>query len=391
MKFSSIDFIGIILMSCITLCLQAQALSDSLLYEGSYQIGTFEGQATYCYQLEDQDTILQGAFQMEGADLPALLSGKGNYFSFEGDFQQNEPTGQWAFEFGDYTASRLTKVDTNQYQLAIDGMQQYATGILRAGKPDGVWIQKVQRMEASKPSELVFESKITFKRGIPQQSFRMESAKYVLLGRFKRDGLAHDVWTLYTNLAIAENWYFQEGRLDKIEIQQDDGVETLEIFNPSTATNTLIDLDARYFRLLAVWQQLAGLSDTISDGRVADLLTTNAHKYEKVSAVINEWSNADFRFMPKVRVPHFPLSSKEKKKLSKISDYLQKIDTIYQSLNDNTSLSILENTDREVAYQMAVLGAINKRLLAPVRKLQTAQEEDILQFVNRKSYYNNLW
>lgn len=388
MKLSSI---GIILMSCISFVSQAQFSEDRLLYEGIYQIGAFEGQATYFYELDHQDTLLHGSFQIEGSDLPAILSGKGSYFFFAGAFQQNEPNGQWSFEFGDYTAKNLTKVDTHQYQLTINGIQQKAKGRIQGGQPEGKWIQKVQRMVASRPSELIFESEITFKQGIPQQSFRMENAKCVLLGRFKRNGLAHDVWTLYTNLETAENWYFQEGRLDKIELQKKGGVETIKIFNPATTQTTLIALDARYFQLLNVWQRMTSLSDSISNSRVVDLLTINAHKYEKVSKVINEWSNPDFRFMPKVSVPHFPLSNKEQKKLNTIGTYLQKIDTIYKSLKNNTSLSILESTDQEVANQMTILLAINDRLLAPVRTLHATQKEDILQFLDRDSYYASLW
>lgn len=391
MKLSSIGCIGIVLINFFSFVAQAQFSADLLLYEGTYQIGSFEGQAIYSYKLNHQDTLLHGTFQMEGSNLPALLSGEGSYFSFEGAFQQNKPNGQWSFEFGDYTASHLTKVDTHQYQLAINGIQQQAKGTLQDGQPEGKWRQRVQHMEASKPRELIFESEITFKQGIPQQSFRMESAKQVLLGRFKRNGLAHDVWTLYSNLEIAENWYFQEGRLDKIEIQQKEGIKTVKIFNPTTTETTLITLDARYFRLLEVWQNLAGLSDSISNGRVADLLTLNTSKYEKVSKIINEWSDSNFRFAPKVSVPHFPLSNKEQKKLSTIGKNLQKIDSIYQSLNDNTSLSILESTDQEVAYQMAVLRAIKNRLLTPVRTLYGTQEENILQFLDRSIYYAKLW
>ncbi|MEN0048109.1 MAG: hypothetical protein AAF806_13700 [Bacteroidota bacterium] len=391
MKLSSTSFIGIVLLSCCSFLSKAQFSGDSLLYEGTYQIGRFKGQATFFYKLDNQDTLLHGNFQMEGSNLPALLSGKGSYFSFIGAFQQNEPNGQWSFEFGDYTASHLTKVDTHQYQLAINGIQQQAKGKLQDGQAEGKWIQKVQRIEASRPNELIFESEITFKQGIPQQSFRMENAECVLLGRFKRNGLAHDVWTLYANLETTENWYFQEGRLDKIEIQQKDGVETIQIFSPVAARTTLIALDTHYFRLLNIWQQMAIRPSSIGSGRVANLLTTNASNYEKLSELINERSSSNFRFLPKVSVPHFPLSNKEQKKLSTIGTYLQKVDDIYQSLKNNTSLSILVNTDQETAYQMAALQAINDQLLAPIRTLHDIQEENILQFLDQSIYYSKMW
>ncbi|MEL7162678.1 MAG: hypothetical protein AAFN92_18110, partial [Bacteroidota bacterium] len=324
-----------------------------------------------------------------GANLEALFDEGDSHFDFSGHFRDGEPTGEWRYVFGDYTASGSATVTDLQYHLNVNGVRHLARGTVAAGQPTGTWVQEVRRIENSLPTDLRFRSEVTFVDGVPQQSFRAEDGEAVLLGRCKRNGLAHDVWTVYVDLVETENWYFRDGLLQRIEVLEPEDTITLAMLEELPRQTKLVNADARYFRFLAAWRQLA--EGEMPASRVTDLLTANAAAYAKVSTVMNDLGATDFNPVVGVRVPHFPLTEVQSAQLAELTDRLRYADTLSANLLDNTSLNIIANTDGEVAYLLAVLQHFRDEFLDPVASLTDAHRDEILAFLPRRLYYEYLW
>lgn len=374
-----------------SLSLAAQPLGDNLRYAGNYQLEELQGQAEYFYQLDGGDTVRQGSFRMQGTDLQALLSGGDSQFSFLGAFEEGRPQGEWQLEFGNYTASGAAELVGFQYHLEVTGIQHRAFGTITDGKLDSTWIHEVRRVAQSQPTELSFRSEITFAEGVPQQSFRIESGEEMLLGRFRRDGEAHDTWTLYSDMQARENWYFRAGRLESIEILEEGDTTKVEVFATAGQRAESMNLDARYFELIAIWLDIHDWQYPVGGGGVAGLLSDNAEYYEKVRSVFTGLGSSDLGAVLKVSVPSFPLSGKETRDLQAIKTDLQRIDTTLQSVTTNTSFAIIENVDPEAGSLRATLRKIDNDVLPPVRQLVAAYDRDILSYLPRDRYYAKLW
>ncbi|MEO0734152.1 MAG: hypothetical protein AAFZ52_15055, partial [Bacteroidota bacterium] len=321
--------------------------------------------------------------------LGALLDGGDSHLDFTGGFHRGQSVGTWRYVFGDYRASGTAEMKDLQYHLNVDGVRHQANGEIAEGRPHGKWIQEVRRIEESQPAELLFRSEIDFAAGVPQRSFRAEDSRAELLGRFKRNGLAHDVWTVYEDLDATENWYFIDGILRRIEILEPEDTTVIPVLEELPRETQTINADARYFRFLARWQQLAGRE--LPANRLRELLTANAVAYTKVTTVMKEVGEDNFRPVLGVRVPHFPLPAERIAQLTTLTDRLRHADTLATNLTENTSLSIIANTDDEVAYLLAVLRHLRSEFLAPVAELTAAYREEVLAFLPRKLYYERLW
>lgn len=129
----------------------------------------------------------------------ALLEAGDKTFTISGAFLENKPAGAWQFRFGAFKTDSLTQLDGLQYQVKVSGRQHEAIGVMREGKPDGLWTHTVSRIRNSQLEKTLFRSSIRFDQGIPQKSFRIEAEEHTLVGRILCNGLAHDEWTLYSD------------------------------------------------------------------------------------------------------------------------------------------------------------------------------------------------
>ena len=250
--------IGIAVMVCFSMQTYAQ---QTLRYQGTLQVGKYVGKADFYYRVAANDTLLDGPFKMQRSNLEALLQ-KGDYsFSFEGEFKDNYPTGAWRFQFGEFQSDSVTQVVDYQYRLNITGTQEEAEGMLAKGRADGKWVITTNHIIDSEVDRTLFKSSIEFENGVPQKSFFIENARGTMVGRFLRNGLAHDEWTFYSEIdpGISESWHFADGRLERIEIQNDEERKTINLYNSAIANPSIINLDERYLSVLRIKQESAAL------------------------------------------------------------------------------------------------------------------------------------
>lgn len=354
---------------------------QELRYTGPLQVDNYVGEADFTYQLVDGDTILNGPFRMQRSNLGALLDTKDNFFSFAGAFEDDYPEGYWKFQFGAFESDRKTEVVGYQYRVNVNGTQHDAYGNIKTGKPDGNWVYSEKKIEDSEVKETLFSSAINFENGIPQQSFRIESVQGTLVGRFLRNGLAHDEWTLFGE-NTSESWLFNEGTLQTIQIEEAGQTRRVAVYNAPFTTFKTINLDNRYTQILKL--QVESRDTVHLSGGVQNLLTENADHYKKLHDILSQLGKSDFQPEFKVKVPYFPLDSIALDQVGSIKENYRQSEEISKSLLESTQLNILKRSDEEAAFLYSVVESITSSFLNPLKHVVHYEEEEILPFVDRE-------
>ncbi|MEL7269523.1 MAG: hypothetical protein AAGL34_08115, partial [Bacteroidota bacterium] len=151
------------------------AFGQTQLFSGKLTAGGYTGTAEYPFVIVDGDSIPDGSFLMYKSNVNALLQEKDSFFSFSGAFDNGFPTGFWKFQFGAFSSNQASQVVGYQYRINVSGIQHDAFGNLTQGKPDGDWTYKIAEVDNSEVSKLLFQSQISYDKGVPQKSFRIEN------------------------------------------------------------------------------------------------------------------------------------------------------------------------------------------------------------------------
>lgn len=367
---------------------------SSSRYSGPFRLGQYVGEAEFDYRVEDSDTIFQGPFLLKQSDLGKLVSTKDNYFTFDGAFQSNVPQGPWHFQFGEFgiDTTDAPEVRDYRYEVKTIGTHHEALGNMLAGRPHGKWIQTIQRIKASQVEEILFKSTIDFNRGIPQKGFKIQNERMTLVGRFLRDGLAHDVWELYSVEApgAIERWYFTEGRLEKIQISDSDSTFVLQV-NASIENPQVLNLDDRYLKIIKLNLRLATDNYIDIKGEMNSLLAENANHYRKIDMIFSELGG--YQFMPefKVKVDHNPLNKSELEQLNSVKTAYERNEKISQGLLNNTQINILKLSDNEALFLLSVINELSEKHLTLLKEVTEFYDQNILLFVPRKKLLSKLW
>ena len=370
------------------LCFATKA-QEGQRYQGPLTIGNYSGDADYYFDIIDSDTVLNGSFLLKKANLDALLQKQDYSFQFSGNFTNNFPQGSWRFQFGEFQSNNESQVVDYQYRVAISGVQEEASGLMSNGRPDGLWTYEVSQIEDSKVSHTLFKSTITFDKGIPQQNFRIENDSITLAGRFLRNGLAHDEWSLFelSGFGASESWFFTDGLLDKIQIELDGSTNTTSIYDGYKGETKTISLDSKYINAIALYQT----SDILVGGKMQRLLSQNASYYKKIDGILSELGESAFLPEFKVKVPYYPFSDKEKQYMDIIVSNYQLSREISSSFIEDTQLNILKLSDGDAAFQYEVIKKITEEFLLPIGQLVEFNEKEIIEYVSRNKLIQNLW
>lgn len=365
---------------------------EDLIYSGPLTVSSFQGNARYHYKIVDGDTLLNGSFQMQRSNLDALLKEKDSTFLFTGDFTNNFPNGDWRFQFGEYQSDSLTEVIGYQYKLNVNGTQEEAKGSMVMGKPDGLWVFIQNRIKNSEIEETLFKSTVQFDKGVPQKNFQIENVKGTLVGRFLRDGLAHDEWTLYSKdeIEAVQSWYFTDGRLIRIKKEVAGDIQEVSFYQKSMSNLKVINLDERYINILQLQQKIGDTSKLLVEG-IPQLLAENASYYKKIDTIFSALSKSTFLPEFKVKVPYYPMDSLEKIQFESIKKNYTRLRKVSDSFLDNTQLNILKLSDQQALLLYNKIDTMTQNFIDPLQRLINYEKQDVLSFVPREVLLNKVW
>ncbi|KPM33439.1 Hypothetical protein I595_342 [Croceitalea dokdonensis DOKDO 023] len=362
-------------------------------YNGPLSINDYSGEAEFGYQVIQSDTVLQGAFRFQKSNIDSLLQKKDNTFTITGSFQDGYPTGKWQFQFGEYQSANTSRVVDYQYRVSVNGKQEEANGSLFRGRPDGNWSYEVNQIDGSLVANTAFKSTISFERGVPQKSFKIENDSISLVGRFLRDGLAHDEWSLYSNtsLGATENWVFNEGVLSYINFASATENKRVAVFDQQALDKTtVINLNKQFLQL--VWASVDQRStEALQTGNISSLLGENIAYYKKIDGILSSLGKARFQPEFKVRVPHFPLDSLEIAHLERIKEDFTVSQAICTELLNSTQLNILKLSDQEAGSAFRLVERLHEKYVRPVERLLGYEKQGIIAFLAREKAITNSW
>ncbi|MET1259383.1 hypothetical protein ABV409_08575 [Flagellimonas sp. DF-77] len=365
---------------------------EPLTFEGRYAVGQYEGQARFAYEVAAGDTLFVGPFSIEKSNLRALLNERDTTFLFRGRFERNIPVGPWTFQFGEFTSSDDSQIEGFQYRIPVTGTQEQANGSLIGGRPDGPWVFRIDRIENAEVVKTLFKSEFEFAAGIPQQSFKIEGEDATLVGRFLRNGLAHDEWTLYSDDALGgeELWSFTEGILTAIKTSSSESSVELPLFDAGAQNLETIALDSRYIQVLKIMTEGRYAPFQQASG-IYGLLAQNDGHYQRVDQLLNQLGDADFMPELRVKVASFPLDSLERNAVTQINAANRNSLAICTELLNNSQLNILKLSDERAGELYEVISGFNDAFVKPISQLAAYDREGVLPYVSRVALLRDIW
>lgn len=360
-------------------------------YSGSLQLGSYTGKANYNYKIFEQDTILDGPFQLQRSSLEALLEKEDASFLFKGHFSDGKAEGQWKFEFGEFQSDSHSEVVDFEYRVLISGNQESGSGTLTNGRPDGKWVYVVNQIKDSEIEKTLFKSDFTYIDGIPQQNFKIENEKTVLVGRFLRNGLAQDEWSSYAVDAIddSESWFFEDGLLRAIQIVNDQESKRTSVFDTGEDYK-IIQLDQRYQKLVQITLQSNNDAFDLHEG-ISSLLIQNEKYYHKIDTVLTQLGSKNFIPDLKVKVPHHPLDSIQFAQLNAVQTDFETASSISDRLLKNSHLNIVRRSDADALFHYKAAELISEQFLKPVENFLQYKKQGIIEFMDVSKSIQGLW
>ena len=378
-------------VSTITLCLFSSIIigQEKGQYNGPLKIGPYFGNAKYQYVVTHGDSIYDGPFLFQRSSLETLLKEQDSSFLIKGNFNDSMANGPWQFQFGEFTSESKSEVVDFEYRILVSGTQEKSSGNFNNGVPDGDWTFTTQEIENSEVINTTFHSKITFEDGVPLQNFQIENDSSALVGRLLRNGLAHDEWTSYgTDILVdSENWFFEEGVLTRINVENDAIRKEIPVFMTDHSNYSTIPLDHRFLKLLAIKLE----SHSINQGQIGKLILDNLHQYEKINSILTQLGSSSFAPNMKVRVPYFALDSLQNKSLENIASNYESSSDMALTILSNSHLNIVKRTDKEADFLYEVAKKIKEEYLNPIETYIDLYRDSIISYLDNERITQRLW
>lgn len=361
-------------------------------YEGPLKIGKYKGEAKYAYTVKENDTLLNGSFVVQRSNLQELIQQQDYSFLFKGSFEGGIPNGPWNFQFGNFNSKSKSEVVDYQYRVLVSGTQEAAKGTINMGKPNGDWSIIIEEIEDSEIANILFKSDFIFDNGIPQQNFSIKNKDYTLVGRFLRNGLAQDEWSLFPSNGIdqTESWNFTDGLLKTITVVNDGKTETISLFDNLNEETAIINLDERYLKTVGLQLPKEDIAIFLKKG-LPSLLKENTEQYQKIDSILSELGPSDFLPEFKVKVPLYALDSVEIAIVDSIKSHYRKAQEISSSLLNNSQLNILKLSDRKTLFWYNTVAKIQSNFISPLQLLASYDSLGILGYASRTQLIDHLF
>ncbi len=386
---SFLQFVTVLIVVPFSVITNAQSVQN---FNGPLQIGDYKGDAQYTYKIVDNDTVLDGAFVVQRSNLQELLQQKDYSFLFKGAFINGFPNGPWKFQFGDFQSKSSSEIVDYQYRVLVSGTQETALGTIKLGAPDGRWTIVIEEIVESDIVKTLFKSNMQFERGVPQQNFNIQDETYTLAGRFLRNGLAHDEWSLYpvNGMYQTESWYFNDGLLNSVKLRKDGKTESILIYNEPSAKTKVVQLNQAYLQALGMQLPFDEAYRFLNNG-LSNLLERNTAQYMKIDQILSTVGKSDFLPEFKVKVLDFPLDSLEIASIETIKSSVSKATEISNFIQSNSQLNILKLSDTSTVLQISAVEKIALDYLRPLQALVAYDSLKILDYTSRAQLIQHLY
>ncbi len=345
--------------------------------------GNHKNDIDFSYDIVDGDTVLNGPFSLQSYQLDSLFTRGSGYIKTAGYFNINRPDSTWNFLFSNFTATGDATLNDNYLKVSIRGLRHRATARFIKGEAEGEWTHRVEQITPSESSPEVFSSSVAFKQGIPRKTLRIETMNATLLGRFLRNGVAHDTWILNNNddPDKQEQWVFSAGTLEKIIIANQRASKTLPVYDAIPAHYETINLDRRFFRILTLQHRFDTADYSSQGGEITGILKEHAKYYSRIADQLNPFTDSVSMPVFGVKVASYPLSELEREQLVTLDELWNRFNQETDDLVQNTQLNILKYSDDDVRFLLEVAKKLKNSYVEPINKILAYHQDQLLPFL----------
>ena len=374
-------------LSCL-LTSQISLAQKRQVYTGPYQLADIEGLASFEFRVVEEDTVFDGEFTFHSKPKASNIQGTHPYAQIQGAFKNGKAVGSWSVKEAQFEVdSEVSKVGYT-YRLLLSGKEHTANGKIEQQKAQGRWQHIVHQLNKGDIQDTLFSSTFDFELGIPKRSFEIRTEENMLAGRLIEEGVAHDQWELYSfsQLETAELWVFNEGRLEKIIISNEEGSFETAILPKTNSTVRWVNLDSTYLKTIALMHTINSKSDSVLTSKLAYSLKANEKHYQSINKKIGALSAVDIHTGIKVQLDHSPLAKEDKEALDKLNNENLSLYKRLIKMSESSQLNILERTEQEIKIRVAILNFYQEQYYHLLRQFLGYYKEGVFEYLTTDQF-----
>jgi hypothetical protein len=358
------------------------------VYEGPYILNndSVQGTAKYDFFLEKGDTVFEGPFEFERAQ---IFESSGQHMKISaldiaGTFEKGKKNGEWQYASKRLVPGKHFRVTRYDVTYPANGNTLLVTARFRQGQPEGPWRYVRKTVSGGQPEDTLSMGQISFDKGIIQGDIFLEDEAAVLKGQFSNDGFIDGNWIFERRsdtLAKQETRAYRDGWLVKHEIVVNGKPIVLEsdwhMEEADSAKTQVLPYGATYMKVLNLATKAAIAKKQISsEGSLKLQSTILANSSFLLEHQGDFYRDGDFSIWKAIdskgpeiqfgraRVNFYPKTQSEKDTIQWALDVIREVNQLTAAFFENPFVEIGRYSVKELAKIHAVFSQYQEKLPA---------------------------
>lgn len=374
MKIKKITFFLVVCeLIFLTVAGQAQGLEKPM----KISFGSYQGYASFSYEVKGRDTMLNGPFQFTGPILDVFDTDNRNFFSFSGGFLNNKPVDYWLFTLTNVKQFNKTILQDDNLHINVDVLKHTMRGDI--GNESTNWRHEIYLKSDQQSIDTLWTSTITSSN---DGSFlNIKTTEHDLKAQTNDANLADNTWQwLHKKDTSVLYWKFNAGILTEviqngIELIIDDEQSLQRVSKIST-----LPLSEKSIEILKIKLNIAGLKESC---RLPFSIISKLDSIETIREDLFKTVKGQYDEPLLFKLPYFELNRKEKISLKKIVEYEIAMDSIFKSVSNIDDLEGFKKGFPEVVPFLDSVQFIYSNQYYPLKEMSDIFNEDLLPYFNR--------
>lgn len=382
------------------------ALKAQETFKGNFQLtDTIAGQAEYNFVRKNNANVFEGYFKF---NYSKRFEDVFKSLSYEGEFNNNQKSGQWIFSLKNLSKSDSLNISDYQISYTASGFEYRVEGFFNNGKAIGNWLVVEQNFKNAMPADTIFSSSVTFDNGKMKQQLKAKSRQMRLDGLFDDVGMADGKWVIIHNLEdkiIEEQRIYENGVFKNHFLSYNGETFQIEHFGLDTTKDEdeanweIIDVRNQYFNIFELSN--IGFKGNSNLPEVNDVkrLTHTANDFMERSITsfalknnFNIWNsitNEQEIEFGKFKVRKYPYNKNEKQLVADIISYSSNISKTVKQFFNNPQIELGRLNFESLNRCYAVL-EVYKNHLKEIDALAEKISNPALEYLDRSTFVKSI-
>lgn len=387
MKIKSFN-IFLFIVICNLIIISTPAYSQSTKKPVKISFGDYKGYASFDYELKGKDSLLNGKFSFEGPIIDTFDLKHNEYFSFNGNFNNNKPVGSWEFILTNVKGYNKTVLNNDYLQININVLKHQINGSFTSENIN--WKHQIYSRYNNQNIDTVYSSNIK-EISKNRNSLNIQTKDLQLNAQIGENNLADSIWEWkLKNDTSTLYWEFKNGVLTKI---YSDSLEwdIYEEKNAEASKISKLELSRKYIEILKIKILISGCWE----GNKSSISIINTlDSIESIRRILLETLNGNYYSPLNFKLPFYELKGSEENKLNKVLEAKLEMDSIFSSLKQIKNTTEFKKGFPEVIPLMDSIKLIYLNQYNVINEITQIYNAGLLPYFNRNeltSYFiNNL-